>query len=206
MLRRISTITLLILLIGAGKASAFAESPKQALRRTQTKINRLLQVKAKKGSAKDKKVRAKLTKAINSFLDFSELARRSLSKHWDKRSEQERTEFTDILRELIERNYVKQLRGNLGYKLQYGDQAVKGDKASVSTTVKVVKDRRTTEVVIEYRMTKTPSGWMVYDVITDEVSIVRNYRSQFNRIIRRKSYDHLVKKMRRKIKELGSNS
>lgn len=61
-------------------------------------------------------------------------------------------------------------------------------------------------MAIEYRMKRTTSGWMVYDVITDDVSIVRNYRSQFNRIIRRKSYDHLVKKMRSKIKELGSNS
>jgi len=206
MLRRTATTALLLLLLATGKASAYAESPKQALQRTQDRINKLLKIKATKGTAKDKQVQADLTRTINTFLDFGELARRSMAAHWGKRTEQERAEFTEVLRELIERNYVKQLRGNLGYKLVYGEEKVAGETASVKTAVKVVKDRRTTEVVIEYKMKKASKGWMVYDVVTDDVSIVRNYRSQFNRIIKRNSYDHLVKKMRNKIKELDTSS
>ena len=68
--------------------------------------------------------------------------------------------------------------------------------------IKVKKDGRTSEIVIEYKMRRAKGRWVVYDVITDDVSIVRNYRSQFNRIIRRDSYEVLVKKMRRKLEKL----
>ena len=185
-----------IVLLSAGQALALAESPMVTIRKTNTTLHTLLK-KQSKGKAS-----ARLKKVVNAFLDFEELARRSLGKHWDKRTPAQRAEFVEILGELIERNYVKQLRGNLGYKLEYRDQKIEGDKAHVVTVVKVTKDGRTEEVTVEYKMRKTKRGWMAYDVITDDVSVVRNYRSQFNRIISRDSYEELVKKMRRKLQKI----
>lgn len=184
---------------------ARAESPKQTIQRINNKITKLLRQKVKKGSAAEKKMKDDVKKTVNTLLDFEELAKRALHKHWKERSEKERTEFVKILSDLIERNYVKQLRSNLNYKLVYRGETQKGDTGQVETAVSVVKNGRVTEILISYVMKKGKDGaWAVYDVITDEVSIVNNYRSQFNRIIRKESYDALVKKMKRKLEETKS--
>jgi len=188
------------LLLWTAPASA-AETPTQTLRRVQDKLTKLLKKSPKAGSAAEKQNKDEIKKAVNALLDFPELAKESLGKHWKDRSEKERKEFTGILRDLIERNYVKQLKGNLGYKLDYRKEAVTGDEAEVKTVVKFEKNGRQTEIAIDYKLRRKASVWMVYDVVTDDVSIVKNYRSQFNRIIRKESYDALVKKMRRKLDE-----
>ncbi len=185
-------------------APAAAQTPIQTLKSLQGKINKLLAQKTKAGSAAEKKNKDEVKKLVNSLLDFPELARLSLAKHWEGRSEKERTEFTGILKDLIERNYVKQLRSNLDYKLDYKTEKVTGDSALVQTIVKVEKNKRVTEIQIDYKLRKVKGTWMVFDVITDEVSIVQNYRSQFNRIIRKESYEALVKKMKRKLEETPS--
>jgi phospholipid transport system substrate-binding protein len=186
-------------------APARAESPKQTIQRINNKITKLLRQKVKKGSAAEKKMKDDVKKAVNTLLDFEELARLALHKHWKERSDKERTEFVNILKDLIERNYVKQLRSNLNYKLEYRAEKSKGEKGLVDTAVKVEKNGRVTEILITYLMKKSKDGaWVVYDVVTDEVSIVNNYRSQFNRIIRKESYDALVKKMKRKLEETKS--
>jgi phospholipid transport system substrate-binding protein len=197
-----SLLILAALLLATGAAAA--ETPTQTLKRVNARINKLLAQKPKAGSAADKRVKDDVKKAVNALLDFQELARLSLGKHWTERSEKERAEFTGILRDLIERNYVKQLRSNLDYKLDYKSEQASGETALVKTAVKVEKNGRVTEVLIDYKLRKGKGGWMVYDVVTDEVSIVDNYRSQFNRIIRKESYEALVKKMRRKLDETPS--
>ena len=202
-----STMRLLSLLtffmFSANSAWAIAESPTKSLQRTNRTLKTLLKKKVKKGSNTEAKVKVKIKDAVNRFLDFHELARLALGKHWPKRTEQEQNEFVSILRELIERNYVKQLKDNLDYRLEYRHEKVKGSEARVVTAIKVISDGRPEEVTIEYKMRRNDDGsWMVYDVITDEVSVVRNYRSQFNRIIRKQSYQSLVKKMKRKLETI----
>src|SRR5205814_2984203 len=103
------------------------------------------------------------------------------------------------LRELIERNYVKQLRTNLDYQVLYNNEEVKENEATVSTTVKVKTQGKATDADIVYRLRRDGDRWVVWDVITDESSMVRNYRSQFAKIISEKSYDELIKKMKSKL-------
>ena len=195
---RISLIASMFMLLAF---PVYAQSPIKSLKKTNAKINKLLRQKVKTGTPAEKKNKESITKAVNAFLDFAELAKQSLGKHWEKRTKEQQTEFVKILQELIEKNYIKQLRSNMDYKLEYRKQTQKKDKAKVVTAVKVVKNGRTTEIIIEYKTLKAAKGWMVYDVVTDDVSLIRNYRSQFNRIIRRNSYESLVKKMRRKLKK-----
>ncbi|MBW2731639.1 MAG: ABC transporter substrate-binding protein [Deltaproteobacteria bacterium] len=194
-------VTIVSLLVLPPTASA-AKGPSQSLRSTNNRIHGLLKKKVPKGSSKETRQKAKLTRLINQFLDFNELARRSLGKHWPKRSAAEQKEFVDVLRQLIEHNYLKQLRSNLDYKVEYRSERVKGDKARVTTAILVMKNRREEEIVVEYKMLRVKRAWMVYDVVTDDVSIVRNYRSQFNRIIKKKSYKALLEKMRKKLHKL----
>ena len=189
--------------VGTASASAYADSPIDAIRRTNSQLNQLLRKSAQKGSQLQKRTKQRVHKTVQRFLDCTELARLSLQDHWKKRSKKERAEFVQILGDLIERNYVRQLRGNLDYKLEYRKQDVKGQRARVVTAVTVDKNGRQEEVVIEYKMRKKSGRWMVYDVVTDEVSVVDNYRAQFNRIIKRESYDKLVTKMRNKLKQLN---
>jgi phospholipid transport system substrate-binding protein len=188
-----------LLLAPEWSSAALAESPKTFFKRTNNRISKLLRTKAPKGSAKDKKIQEQLSQEVNAFINFPELAKRSLHQHWDKRTPAQQEEFVNLLRDLIENNYLKQLRKNLKYKLKVGAEKLRGATASVMTTVEVKKKRRVEEVTIEYRMQRVKGRWMVYDVVTDDVSIVKNYRAQFNRIIKRNSYEHLLKKMRRKL-------
>lgn len=189
--------TLLLLVLTTNPADALADSPMKAIKQTNARIDKLL---AKKKSAKtDQQLKAE----VNKFLDFRELARRSLGKHWKTRSADERKEFVSILRQLIEHNYLKQARKNTGQKVDYRGEKVRGKKAKVTTAIKVKKKRRMQEVLVVYKLRKKDGRWVVYDVITDDVSIVRNYRSQFYRIIKKKSYEHLVKKMRKKLAKIS---
>ena len=190
----------------AAPGVSHAETPTQTLRRINDKVTKLLGKKTKAGTPADKKNKEDVKKAINTLLDYPELAKQSLGKHWKERTEKQRAEFVTLLRDLIERNYVKQLKGNLGYKLEYGKETVSEDQAEVKTTITVTKNGRPSEIQIDYKLRKEDGRWMVYDVITDDVSIVKNYRSQFNRIIKRESYEALVKKMRRKLDEDGSKT
>lgn len=192
-----------IALIGAS-TPAFAGEATDELKRTDRQLRRLIRQKNRAKGAAVERYQQKITARVNAFLDFEDLARQALKKHWTKRTEAEQKEFVQLLRDLIERNYVKQLNKNLDYKVQYRDELRKGDRAKVTTAVKVTRNNRPAEVVIEYKMKKENGRWLVYDVITDDVSIVRNYRSQFNRIIRKNSYEHLVKKMRSKLQETES--
>ena len=106
-----------------------------------------------------------------------------------------------ILRDLIERNYVKELRSNLAYDVLYGPERVDGTEATVHTVVRVQKQSRKVDTSIDYKLRRDSDRWLVFDVITDEMSLVRTYRSQFNRIIQRESYEALLKKMKRKLAE-----
>lgn len=196
-------VTALMLALGVGNhASAAGTGPIAALKRANDQINGLLRKQAKQSSAKAKKTEVALKKAVNAFLDFRELARRSLAKHWEKRTPAEQEEFVGILRELIERNYLKQLRSRIDYKIDYQNEKITDGTALVNTSVRIKRKGRAEEIEINYKMKRVDGAWMVYDVITDDVSIVQNYRSQFNRIIKRDSYQKLVDKMKRKIEQI----
>jgi phospholipid transport system substrate-binding protein len=138
---------------------------------------------------------------VNGFLDYGELAHKSLAQHWSEISEKQRTVFVSTLKDLIEKNYVKQLTNNLDYQVVYRDQKVNGDEAQVETNVKVRTKGKSTDTEIDYKLHRVGGRWMVYDLITDEVSMVTNYKSQFHKIITRDGFDELLKKMQKKIAE-----
>src|SRR3989339_1160316 len=163
-------------------------TPIQSLQTTHKKITKLLKVKTTAGSPKEKKVKDEIKDVINALLDYEELGKQSLGKHWEKRTPAEQKQFVNILKQLIEINYTKQLKDNIGYVIEYRGEKIENEKALVTTAIKVKKNKRTTEILIQYWMKKSSDAWTVYDVITDEVSLIKNYRSQFNRIIKRDSF------------------
>ena len=197
-----ATFLMMVLLLGS---SALAGGgPLQTLKQKNTEVDRLLRLKTDPGSNAEKKQKDEIKALASTLLDYSELSKRALQGHWDKLSKMQRDEFVATLRGLIERNYVRQLRSNLDYDIVYRNEELSGNEATVNSQVKVKTEGKSTDVEIVYKLRKlSGEKWMVYDVITDEVSLVRNYRSQFHKIITEKSYDELLKKMKSKLKEGG---
>jgi len=183
-------------------ALAAGIGPMATLKQKNGEVDKLLRLKVEKGSPAEKKQKDEIKQLASTLLDYDELAQKSLAAHWDKLTPAQRTEFVTTLRELIERNYVKQLRSNLDYQVQYKNEEAEGEQATVSTVVKVKSPGKSTDADIVYKMKKEPAGdWRVWDVITDEVSLVRGYKTQFNKIITEQSYDALIKKMKSKLKD-----
>ncbi|MCA1663912.1 MAG: ABC transporter substrate-binding protein, partial [Myxococcales bacterium] len=191
----------LVLLVPTLATAASGLGPMATLKQKNGDVDKLLRQKAEKGSPAEQKQKDDIKKMAATLLDYDELAEKALAAHWDKLTPAQRTEFVTTLRELIERNYVKQLRTNLDYQVQYQNEELNGEQATVTTIVKVKSAGKHTDAEIIYKMKKDADGWRVWDVITDEVSLVKNYRTQFNKIITEQSYDALIKKMKSKLKD-----
>ncbi len=189
----------------AATSTTMGLGPRATLQKLNGDVDKLLRAKTVPGSDEEQRVKNDIKQRASELLDYSELCRRALGEHWGKMPEKQRTEFVATLRDLIERNYVKQLRTNLDYEVKYGDEEVSkaetSNEAKVLTTLKLQTKGKSTTATIEYRLIQHDKQWMVYDVITDELSLVRNYRSTFLRIINSSGYDGLLTKMKNKLNE-----
>jgi phospholipid transport system substrate-binding protein len=154
-----------------------------------------------KGDAKVRDRRVAVRKIADDIFDFGETARRSLGRHWQARTPAERNEFVQLFSDLLERSYISKVELYGGEKIQYLGDNIDGEQAKVQTKLLT---KGGSEIPIEYRMHKKGDRWLVYDVIIEGVSLVANYRTQFNKIIQTSSYQELVKKMKVKQVELGA--
>jgi len=139
--------------------------------------------------------RTAIRQAANRLFDFEETAKRALGPHWQQRTPAEHEEFVRLFSDLLEAAYVGKIDLYQGEKITYVGETVDGDQATVKTRI-VTKQGN--EVPVDYGLLREKDGWRVYDVIIEGVSLVANYRTQFNKIIQTSSYDDLVKRMRAK--------
>ena len=135
---------------------------------------------------------------------IGETARRSLGRHWLARTPTEQAEFVELFSDLLERSYLSKIELYGGEKIQYLSDTI--DDAGQAKVLTKIVTRQGTEIPIEYRMHKKGERWLVYDVIIESVSLVSNYRTQFNKIIQTSSYQELVKKMKSKQEELAGGT
>jgi phospholipid transport system substrate-binding protein len=187
------------LVVGAGSAPAAAGVPTDQLKGAVERVLKTLDDPALKGEARLPERRVAVRKIANEIFDFSEIAKRSMARHWQPLSEAQRTEFVGLFADLLERSYISKIETYGGEKIQYTGERADGDFATVSTRI-VTKNG--TEVPVDYRMIKRGERWLVYDVSIEGVSLVSNYRTQFNKIIQTTSYNELVSKLRNKQDEL----
>jgi phospholipid transport system substrate-binding protein len=135
-----------------------------------------------------------LREITDPMFDWAEMARRALGRHWQTRTDAERQEFVPLFRTLLERTYATRIERYNGEQITYTGESIEGDQASVRTKI---LDRTNRELPIDYRMVRGPDGrWLIYDVLIEGVSLVANYRSQFDQIIRTASYERLVEKLK----------
>jgi phospholipid transport system substrate-binding protein len=178
---------------------ALAGVPSDQLRGQIDRVIRVLEDPElkKEGHAKDR--RAAVRKIANDIFDFSETARRSLGRHWQGRTPAERDEFVQLFSDLLERSYISKIETYGGEKIAYLGDSIEGEQAKVQTKL-VTKGSG--DIPIEYRMHKKGDRWLVYDVVIEGVSLVANYRTQFNKIIQTSSFQELMNKMKNKQHEL----
>jgi len=194
----LTALAALCLLLLTSPARA-ADGPGVAtVRKANDTVTSILRKKVAAGSPEEKKLASQITLRLRGFLDVEELGRRALADHWDKLSAAERTEFMTLLRDLIEANYVRGLRSNLDYQVVYlGEKARDGDLL-VSTEVHAKRKGRPYTVAVDYVLRKDGAGWRAFDVATDGVGLVENYRAQFNKIIAKDGFAGLLDRMRKK--------
>ena len=158
------------------------------------------EVKALMGKPADDGRKARLRTLVAEVVDYTELAKASLKSRWDERTEAERAEFTELLRQLIEKSYLDNIGRQPNFTVEWkGEKLLKG---GARAKVKTLARAGGTTLEIEYRLLarpQSPSGWVVADVRIDEVSMVRNYRRSFKKVIKAEGWPALLKKMRDKL-------
>jgi phospholipid transport system substrate-binding protein len=135
----------------------------------------------------------------DSLIDFDAFARKSLGEHWDALKQREA--FLAAFKKMLERQYLDQLRANLEDEVVYDSEKIDGSNANVTTLIKVHSKTLTSDSEIVYRMHQAGSSWLIYDIVTDEVSLVRNYKTQFHKIITEQGADTLLDKIKAKFKD-----
>lgn len=138
----------------------------------------------------------RLSTLVSELLDLEELSRQALRDHWDARTPAQREEFVSLLRQLVQEQYERNLERTMNYTVTYDGADVRGQVVTVRTLASSASNRRAPAVSIDYQMVKVGNTWRVFDISTDGVSLVRNYRTQFNRIIERDGWDALITRMR----------
>jgi phospholipid transport system substrate-binding protein len=158
----------------------------------QTGIEKVMTIlKDPKLQAESKK--KELREVIYPKFDFTEMAKRSLGSHWQRRTAEEQKEFVRLFTDLIEGAYMTNLDGYQGEKVVIGGEKLDKDFAEVSTKILSKKGE---EIAVNYKLRQAGSEWKIYDVVIENISLVNNYRSQFNRVIARSSFDELIVKMK----------
>ena len=186
---------LLLFLLGV-TVPVMAGEPEEKIKQTTDKILSILTDPALKNPSKEEEKRKLIRSAVDERFDWEEMARRSLATHWAKRTAEEKKEFVHLYADLLERVYMSKVEDYSGEKVRYEGERVDGDYAVVRVKIVTKKNK---DIPVEYRLKKEGSDWLVYDVSIEGVSLVNNYRIQFNSIISQSSYENLVKKLREKV-------
>ncbi len=177
---------------------AVAGAPTEQLRSAVDRVIKTLDDPAMKAEGKAGERRQAVRKIANEIFAWEETAKRALARHWQARTEAQRQEFVKLFGDLLERSYIARIENYGGEKITYLSDSIDDETAMVRT--KIVT-KQGSEVPVDYRMLRRGDRWLVYDVVIEGVSLVSNYRTQFNKIIQTSSYEELVKKMKSKQEE-----
>ena len=197
-LHRYVALVLSLVLSVAPALPAAAGAPSDQLKAQIDRVLKTLEDPELKKEGKSRDRRIAVRRIANDIFDFSETARRSLGRHWQPRTPAERDEFVVLFSDLLERSYISRVELYGGEKIQFVGDSTEGDQARVQTKLLT---KSGSEIPIEYRMHRKAERWLVYDVVIEGVSLIANYRSQFNKIIQTSSYKELVRKMKTKQEE-----
>ena len=178
--------------------NAFADSPTVEIKSTVDQVIQILTDPQLRGEGKKQERRKRLREAIFVRFDFQEMAQRSLGAHWQRRTPEEQTQFVKVFSDLLEQTYVDKIESYNNEKFIYTNERIDGPYAEVNSKMRTSKGE---EFTINYKLHCVGENWRVYDLVIENISIINNYRSQFNRILTGSTYDELISKIKAKLSD-----
>jgi len=176
---------------------AGAGEPTDVIKRTADKIIAIIAKPEYKGPEKRGERNRLIRAAVDEIFNREEMSRRTLARHWAKRTPEEKKEFMELFEDLLEQTYIDRVEGYSGEKVVYEEERIEGDYALVKVDIMT---KQQTKIPVLYRLKKEKDrGWLVYDLSIEGVSLINNYRNQFNSIIVNSSFEDLMKKLRKKV-------
>jgi phospholipid transport system substrate-binding protein len=200
--RVVSTLILLLVLVSAH--GAWAGPPTDQLRDGVDRVLKVLRDPELRSDTQINQRRVAIGKVADEIFDFGDMAQRALGQHWTQRTSAERGEFVRLFTDLVQRAYVSKVDQHaVATKMTFRGETMDGDYAVVQTTIPLSNGSK---MPIDYRMHNTRDYWQVYDLSIDGISLVANYRAQFNRVIRTSSYAALVTRLKSQQADFSSPS
>lgn len=195
----ILTLSLLMMTMGA----ALAGPPTKFLQSQVKEVRTLLAQKVAEGTPEAKAHDDKLKAIIDPLMEFDKLSERALRKHWAGLKPEERTQFIALFRDLVFHSYLSKVRSaDEAYTVSYEDEE---PKPNLGAAVTAIAKTKKAEIELVFHLSGRPGGkFVAEDIVIDEVSLVENYREQFNKIIADKGFAELLKKMQDKLVKMGA--
>ena len=178
-----------------------ADDPMAAVQGTVDQVLSIVQDPAYKSATTER--REKLRQIILPHFDFTDMSRSAMGYHWRTLSQTQRDQFVHEFTELLAASYMGKIEGYKGQKIIYGKETQNGDDAQVDTSI---AQPGGDAISVNYRLKQSGGTWKVYDVLVDEISLVGNYRNQFNRIMNNKGYNALIAAIQQKVQSIDSGS
>ena len=188
-------VVMLAVVLLAAFEPAWAGPPTEQLRGQMDRVIKVLEDPELKRDGRRVERRAAIRRLANDVFDFNETARRSLGQHWQARTPVEREQFVKLYADLLERSYIGKIELYSGERILFLGDTIERDQATVRTRLVT---KAGTEIPVDYRMHRVGERWRSYDVAIEGVSMVANYRAQFNKIIQASGYQGLVSKLTEK--------
>lgn len=188
-----------VVVVGLLAGGASAGEPLDRIRETVSDVLAVLEDETLQSPQNQTLRREKLRQAVYRRFDFEEMARRSLGRHWRDLNAEQRQEFVGLFSDLLERSYVGKIEGSgAGSQVDYPRETI--DEEGFASVLSLITSRLGSQIDVEYRLLQRDgdAAWEVYDVVVEGVSLINNYRTQFNNVIHRTSYDGLVRQLRLK--------
>ncbi len=194
----VKLLALFIAMFFAGSSWAGTDDPKTVIESTVNGIIKVLEAREDVTKLTEQN-RDDIRSVVAGRFDYREMSKRSLGKIWEEISSQEKSDFTELFRKLLERSYGNRLAGFRDQKVEFDDAQFKRDKARVKS--KVIDSEKVTPV--EYRLHQTSTGWQVYDIKIEGVSLVSNFRKDFEEGIKSNGgFEGLFHALEEKVKKL----
>lgn len=192
-MKRMHFVPAVLFSLGLALASAQFAYAGPATDEVKAKQTALYDLLSKSGNEK------KVAATFDEVLDYDTIAQGSLGSEWANRSDAEKAQFSELLKQLVRRSYERNIKKTLNYTIEYTSEAAKGGQVVVSTKAVSKTDKRADPVEIEYTLAQKDGKWRIQDIKTDGVSLVSSYRSQFTKIVKKDGFPALITKMKDKI-------
>src|SRR5687768_1848295 len=190
---RLSSSIAAVLIVVCSCTLANAGEPTEAIRSAVNQGVEILKNAKLDSQTQRAQVIDQLRQIVFPLFDFNEMAMRSLGANWRRINRQQQKEFVSTFTALLEKTYADQIDLYDGQKVVYSGESIDGDHAQVDSRI---IDKKGQTYSVSYRLHQVDAKWKIYDVIAENISLVNNYRSQFNRVIGKSSFEELLKTMK----------